>query len=54
MINSPDVVKATMPWTYLVHPNGLIQVFDKDGVEVPILDLMEFAVQMSVLMTNKG
>lgn len=33
------------PWNRITHPNGLIQVVDAAGKEVPLLTLLDFAQQ---------
>lgn len=50
----PAHVKATMPWSYVIHPNGFIQVFGNDGKEVPITDMIEVACLTSRLIASKG
>lgn len=48
-------VKANnpFPWSQVVHPNGLIQIFDSSGKEVPIFTLTEFAIFLSSIMNKK-
>lgn len=36
------------PWREVLHPNGLVQIFDATGKEVPLFSI----VAMSVLVTH--
>jgi hypothetical protein len=49
----PAHIKASMPWTYVVHPNGYIQTVDKDNKEVPILDMLEVACYASRVISTQ-
>jgi hypothetical protein len=37
-----EELKKTMPWQEVVHPNGLIQMIDKNGQEVKLLHMTAF------------
>lgn len=50
-----DEIKSTMPWQYIIHPNGFIQAFDNANREVSIIHILEVACAASrAIATNKG
>lgn len=44
---------SPFPWSQVVHPNGIVQVFDVNGREVPLFTLTEFAIFLSNVMNKK-
>lgn len=44
---------TSMPWTFTVGVQGLCQVIDKDGDEVPLLSLLKFACDSSRVIAKR-
>lgn len=47
---SMEQLRRTMPWRELIHPNGLVQVIDREGKEVPLLVITAFVQSVSEKM----
>lgn len=45
--------ESPFPWRTLTFPNGLVQVVDSTGREVPIFHLTEYACRVSQAMATK-
>ena len=43
---------SPFPWKQFVHPNGIVQIIDSTGKEVPLFTLTEFAVFLSNVMNK--
>lgn len=46
---SMEDLKKTMPWREVLHPNGLVQMVDRNGAEVPLFVMTGF---MSVVTAH--
>lgn len=52
-----DVIKQIrsanpFPWQQVIRPNGLVQLIDAAGKEVPLFTITEFAVFLSNVMNK--
>jgi len=48
-----DELKKTMPWREVVHPNGVVQMVDAQGREVPIFVMMSFLTTVTAHMARE-
>ena len=46
-------VAFPFPWGHAIHPNGLVQVIDATGKEVPLFTLIEFASFLTNVMSSQ-
>lgn len=44
---------SPFPWRQFVHPNGLVQIIDSQGKEVPLFTLTEFACFLTNVMNKQ-
>ena len=56
---SEDFIKqvranSPFPWRQIVHPNGVVQLFDASGVEVPLFAITEFAIFITNVMAAQA
>lgn len=53
-----DVIKNIrsafpFPWGQVIHPNGLVQIIDSTGKEVPLFTLTEFATFLTNVIVKQ-
>lgn len=48
-----EEIRKTMPWKEMVHPNGLVQMIDKFGREVPMFTMTALVVVVTHKMAIK-
>lgn len=51
---SMDELKKTMPWREVIHPNGLVQMIDRNGAEVPLFVMTGFMQSVTAHMAGKN
>lgn len=44
---------SPFPWQQLIRPNGLVQIIDATGKEVPLFTLTEFAIFLTNVMNAR-
>jgi hypothetical protein len=49
---SIEELKKTMPWRERVHPNGVVQMIDRNGAEVPLFVMTAFMQSVTAHMAR--
>lgn len=50
---SMEELKKTMPWREIIHPNGLVQMIDRNGAEVPLFVMTGFMQAVTAHMVRE-
>ena len=48
-----EQLKSTFPWSEQVYANGLVQVLDRHGREVPIFTMTRFLTMITTKLAKK-
>lgn len=49
-----DKLKATFPWSEQVYANGLVQVLNRHGHEVPLFTMTRFLTMITTKLAKKA